>query len=945
MAETALEELPADILAELSAEELTEFEFAGSMILKGAKVFDPTTYGLPDLIILSHPNETKKELRARQEEAMQEVVQHIYAVKDGRQIWINLIPPILEFMVDMFYEYENRAIVWKPRGGGGSLCVALLIFLNLTYRHKSCTDMAGCLLPETLVDTDSGIKPVKDVKSGEFSYDKKGKKNRIKRVIKKEWSDGKAVLKLHGLPDMEFTPEHEILVVRDAYKRSKVAKLRFKRSEETWVEAKDLREGDAVGVCRPKMQCTADFSLAECRFFGYWLAEGDLCWVKTGEKTRSRSVRLHCSSEDIFLDDCQETIRQRFKRKPGFSNPTPREARIVFGHTELANWLEKALGYRSYGKKLPLDFITSLNYAQGLNLLAGYMMGDGSCAKDGRTGLSNEVIAFTVSKDLAYGMFNLGLALGFAPMVKPRRYESIQKIGPKGKPINRRDGWVIRFGGVDAEFLNDFIWKKKVNRKVRARRIFKTCDKVFYGVKEVEISSYTGPVYDLVMEDDSCFRSFGYTVHNSSEQAGVVYHYTKNFWDCKPSMAKAVLKGEPLATLTTLKNGVELKLATASEKSVRGKHKPGFIADESCTTDASQDKIVQAGMNTIFSEPGFYAVLVSTFHVPVGLYQEIWDDAEQRGFKRYKWNCFDSMKACKIGYEGGPQEYLDTDNYTKDIKKCVKPGSKGDTAICRNCYLTEIEHVVDPATGKIIGEQVLGCAGQARKSSGWTTYKEICLAKESNAGSDIFRVEHECRRPEVGGKIWPAPLLEEAFAHDLEDLAVYDDKDHYRLACGIDWGHSGETAMILGGKAPADIVLIDAAYYTRRQTATIIAKLDAWKEEYGMDIEVYADISHPFNNHDVNHAGYKVFPVDFNRWKEIGIGNIGKYLVFKRLKGHRQLVAHLLTQLLGYARDKSGKPLKKNDHGCDALICLMLKWLYNDEFGKSTEEKPGATVY
>ena len=50
---------------------------------------------------------------------------------------------MLEFLSDLFFERVQQAILWKPRGGGGSLAAAILIWLMMVYRNKSFIDMAG----------------------------------------------------------------------------------------------------------------------------------------------------------------------------------------------------------------------------------------------------------------------------------------------------------------------------------------------------------------------------------------------------------------------------------------------------------------------------------------------------------------------------------------------------------------------------------------------------------------------------------------------------------------------------------------------------------------------------------------------------------------------------------------------------------------------------------
>jgi hypothetical protein len=71
------------------------------------------------------------------------VESHLFVQKDGRRLPIVMIEPMVRFVSDLFYQRTQQAILWKPRGGGGSLAAAILIWLFMVYRQKSFLDMAG----------------------------------------------------------------------------------------------------------------------------------------------------------------------------------------------------------------------------------------------------------------------------------------------------------------------------------------------------------------------------------------------------------------------------------------------------------------------------------------------------------------------------------------------------------------------------------------------------------------------------------------------------------------------------------------------------------------------------------------------------------------------------------------------------------------------------------
>jgi hypothetical protein len=105
---------------------------------------NPTTYGLPDLLFDQGPDETDAAFRIRRTEAMRCVCEdHLWFSKEHKRYKIELIAPQLKLLTEMFYGYVTKGILWKARGCGGSLTAAILIWLCMVYKHRSCVDMAG----------------------------------------------------------------------------------------------------------------------------------------------------------------------------------------------------------------------------------------------------------------------------------------------------------------------------------------------------------------------------------------------------------------------------------------------------------------------------------------------------------------------------------------------------------------------------------------------------------------------------------------------------------------------------------------------------------------------------------------------------------------------------------------------------------------------------------
>jgi len=441
------------------------------------------------------------------------------------------------------------------------------------------------------------------------------------------------------------------------------------------------------------------------------------------------------------------------------------------------------------------------------------------------------------------------------------------------------------------------------------------------------------------------FHKMSFTMMaGSSEQAKQVYHYTKSFWDCHPGLARALLEDEPLMTETRLKNGVVLKIISASEKQARGKHNAGFCADETCQEAENTDRLISAAMQGAMSEPSFMVMLLSTFHHPIGLFQEVWDFAEERGYKRYNWNVYDSMERCDVGLETA----------TPEDPKALE--------FCRTqCPLTEKAPVFDDL-GTQTGWVMKGCCGKARDAQGFLARKNVIIAKKMNRGTNVFAVEYENERPN-----WMRPVYDVAWIEASMVDQAWPPPKHIitEKAIGIDWGLEGQTALVLTAlvspplsreefaakklmgnmwepdKALKHVAVLESEFLTGKLTAEAIKVLMGWMEKYGQDkLYVYADASHPFNNLEVEQAGFDIRRIQFAKWKDYGIGNGTKYFTTpNRLK----ICSHLngfIEQMKRYRQDKYGKPVKKDDHGPDAFLCAMLHYPFEEHFSEDLEPTP-----
>jgi hypothetical protein len=383
---------------------------------------------------------------------------------------------------------------------------------------------------------------------------------------------------------------------------------------------------------------------------------------------------------------------------------------------------------------------------------------------------------------------------------------------------------------------------------------------------------------------------------------------------CCASVSNVTAK---LLSETRLKNGVTLSCVPASEKAARGKHVAGFVADESCQEDARVGKVLQAAVQGALSEPNFTIVLLSTFHVPFGFFQENWDMAAERGYTQYRWDVYDCMAPCRVGLEEATADDPQALGYCR-----------------RDCPLTETVPDRD-AEGRIVGQRYAGCDGRARTSCGHQSRDNVLKAKMLNSGTGVWEVEHECQRPTTSGMVYD-PVKVQAAVTPASSLTK--PPGSVRRALGIDWGR--HSVAVLAERHASYVAIPEGRVFESKPMSDVVEFAVRLREQYG-HFRVYADAENAYGNLDLSNAGFEVVPVPFAQRKEAGIENVARFLNHGRLRiadeGDLKVV---IRQLLRLHRNDLGKVVKQDDHGPDALMCAMLHYRFEDEF-----DSPIADLY
>lgn len=394
----------------------------------------------------------------------------------------------------------------------------------------------------------------------------------------------------------------------------------------------------------------------------------------------------------------------------------------------------------------------------------------------------------------------------------------------------------------------------------------------------------------------------------SQEQAMEVYEYVTGFWHCLPILKERLLDGEPLMTRTKLKNGVSLKCIANSQNQARGKHPEGFIADEACQKERYKDENVMQATNSVLTQDEFLIIYSSTFHLPTGIFAATWENAEALEFKRYRWNIYDCMRLCRLKID------------------------------CHECKLTR-KVLKRDAEGNIIKTKYFGCNGRAKKAKGWLTFNQVFKIKtKAMIRGHNWKVEFECCRPETAGRVYRTKAVRKSLVDRIIVPKIAE------RVVGLDWGVSKQCAIVLGILSPNGLLIPWSDFSTGTDLDYIVQALQNIRTRFG-NFVVYADAEQAYGGMYLQKSGFQVEKIAFNKYKEVGIQNLGRYFDSHRLKILNTRPNRILwRQLINYKKDETGKPIKKEDHGCDSLMCAGLRFDFMHFFGKALRKEAAEDV-
>jgi len=406
---------------------------------------------------------------------------------------------------------------------------------------------AHCLLPDTYIHTNQGIKIIKNIKKGDFVYTHKGRIKKVIGIYKRNYEGNIYTIKpFYFRLGLATTPEHPYLVIKnDRYKGSsnyygeQLKKDYFKQKKMEWVEASRVKIGDIMLFPRFKeIQDKETLQLDKilnpiavkynenkiapigdkinwipniikidknfCRLVGYYLAEG----YTNNRDAIGFSLK---NNEKEYINDIEFLMREIFGVKPAKIRVQKDNQGIeLIYYSKILENIFKHLFYvspdirRAYTKKIP-NWMLKLPAEKQAEIFMGWWRGD--------TG-------YTSSRVLMNQMKIICLRLGIIPSIvisHPKEIFNKKEHKIKNRQITANFD-LFHFSNLsffeDTFNLLEEPYFKKFDFKTIRRNGWIDKNYIYLPVREITKKLYKGDVYNLEVEDDNSYLSEFATVHN-----------------------------------------------------------------------------------------------------------------------------------------------------------------------------------------------------------------------------------------------------------------------------------------------------------------------------------------------------------------------------------------------------------------------------------------------
>jgi len=592
-----------------------------------------------------------------------------------------------------------------------------LVKIVLNASENCLVVPAHCLLPDTYLHSDTGIKKIKDISIGDKVYTHQGRLKTVKKIHNRLYKGLIYNVKPYNFNiGLQTTGEHPFYAIKSYkgckncshtvckpdcayYQKRKCAHPYFKKYQPQWIQAKNIGKGDILIFPRfnkkikdvkeikidqylglkqkeyflsktlIKLNHSRALSLPRkikvnqnfCRLAGYYLSEG---------YTDSRDSISFCfhQKEKKYVKDLKFLMKNVFNLSSPriYKRKNVNSIEIIYFSKILAKVFGK-LFYnhptirRAHTKSLPI-WMLGLPLIKQVEIFKSWWWGDAGV---------------TSSRELMNQIKITLLRLGIVPSIREQTKDNFNRSYPCRHKI---EGRIIKaqhdsFNLSRLSFFQDIFGLlktpefKKFNTKLNRRHGWIDKKNIYLPVLSIKTKRYKGKVYNLDIEKDNSYLAEFATVHNCMTPWFAIFGSKSGFdsiEECFEEYSKYIyaletgLSADP-AMLWRVPDGRRVALISNSDA-----HSPAKIGREANVfdTEISYQAIVDAIKN---KDPKKFLYTIE-FYPEEGKYH------------------FDGHRNCSV--RSSPQE---TKKYNGICPVCGKPLTVG--------VLNRIEQIADKEEG------------------------------------------------------------------------------------------------------------------------------------------------------------------------------------------------------------------------------------------------------
>jgi ribonucleoside-diphosphate reductase alpha subunit len=410
----------------------------------------------------------------------------------------------------------------KGTAGKSDGIVPMLKVLNDTARYVN-----QCFTPNTYIYTKSGPKFIKNVTTSDEVITHDGTFRKVLKVIENTTENKIRQIKTeHSVVPIHCTDVHEIMIIREQSDIRERSDIREPEKNESakFIPAKEVKPGDFLSI--PMSEKFTDVpSLTEdvCRFYGMFLSNG---------RRINASINANTSTEYIIENLCKDDFRFVNKFLTENNIRVSEFDKILYNET--SSYRDNSFvrffdaekkfpqflplldnnnnNYNNYNNSIKIheDFI-NLPRKKLLFLIRGFCESNTDVFPETEIDSSTNFYAGHTSLSIIHSIRMIFLRLGFLPKTATR------------KTTNNQDYYML-------------IVNKNEFSNCLKNPVFKHISKVISN----EVVNYSGPVYDLNIQENHNYLTEVGIVHNSGKRLGSFAVYLEpwhidmyEFLECK----------------------------------------------------------------------------------------------------------------------------------------------------------------------------------------------------------------------------------------------------------------------------------------------------------------------------------------------------------------------------------------------------------------------------